>query len=263
MQALLSLYGWTARQAVVRALRTWPVALSTLVYLGLMLIATWLVTPLGATAGGFVLGFVEALCISSYLSLVGRAVRSEPLRLADLRDSFLAHLWDVVGVLFFLWIAGTAVHFLAQALDDHAAFLLAAWALAIAVFLNPVPEQIYQGRSPGQTTALLLESARFIQKHWAEWFVPNLLFGLALLTLAYGQDAFRVETLTLTLPSLFSLQGVYGLASSLIRTSSYDDFWRGPVILALVHLAMVFRGLLFQELATGSWRVRAFRSRTR
>ncbi len=259
MRLIVSLYGWVAREALIRAAKAWPVALATIAYALLFEVASRLVAPLGL-AGGFILGFIEAGCIASYLYLLSRAVQGSRLTIADLKQSFGAFFWDVIGVLFFLWIAGWVVQFAEQLAGDHGAFVAAAYGLAVAVFLNPVPELIYLGRSRGRTTELLLESGRFVQSHWTEWFVPNILFGLALLALALGRSAFNFETLSQTLPGLFSLQTGYALGTSLAR---FSDLWALPLVLALAHYAMVFRGLLFQEIAGGNWKVRAFRARTR
>ncbi len=259
MRLIVSLYGWVAREALVRAAKAWPVALATVVYALLFELIGSLVAPLGLAAG-FILGFIEAGCIASYLYLLSRAVQGSRLKLEDLKNSFRPFFWDVIGVLFMLWIAGWVVQFAEQVAGDHGTFVAAAYGLAVAVFLNPVPEIIYLGRGRGRTTDLLLESARFVQAHWVEWFLPNLLFGLALLALALGRSAFNFETLSQTLPGLFSLQTGYSLGNSLVH---FGDLWAWPLILALVHYTMIFRGLLFQEIAGGNWKMRAFRARTR
>ena len=259
MRLIVNLYGWVAREALFRAAKAWPVALATIAYALIFELVGRLVAPLGLAAG-FILGFIEAGCIASYLYLLSRAVQGSRLKLEDLKQSFGAFFWDVIGVLFFLWIAGWVVEFVERMAGDHGAFIAAAYGLAVAVFLNPVPELIYLGRGRGRTTDLLLESGRFVQTHWMEWFLPNLLFGVALLALALGRSAFNFETLSQTLPGLFSLQTGYSLGNSLV---SFSELWAWPLVLALVHYAMVFRGLLFQEITGGNWKVRAFRARTR
>ncbi len=254
---MLKLYAWVAAQALRLAVKAWPVALVVVAYAVLMGFAAVLLAPLGVI-GGFIIGILEALCISSYLYLLSQAVAGSRITLGDLRRNFASLFFQVIGVLFILWIVGSLVEFLARAATDHAAFISAAYGLAVAVFLNPVPEIIYQGRSPGRTTDVLLASFRFIQSSWTEWFLPNILFGVALLGIAYGGQALNAQTLMTTLPGLFTLQGGYQLAPSLLSGSQH--LWLWPVLLAIVHYAMVFRGVLFRELATGSWRVRSFRS---
>jgi hypothetical protein len=211
--------------------------------------------------GGFVLGILDALCISSYLYLLSQAVAGSRITLGDARRHFASLFFQVIGVLFVLWIVGDLVGFAASAATEHAAFITAAYGLAVAVFFNPVPEIIYQSRTPGRTTDVLLASFRFVQASWTEWFLPNVLFAVALIAIAFGTDALNTATLVAMLPSFFSLRGVYQLAPSLLAGEQRPWLW--PVLLAVVHYVMVFRGVLFRELATGAWRVRSFRARLR
>jgi hypothetical protein len=257
VQKTARLYGWVSWQALRLAVKAWPVALVVIAYALLMGFAANLLAPLGVI-GGFLVGLLEALCISSYLYLLSQAVAGSRIGLADLRRNFASLFIEVIGVLFLLWIAGMVVGFLARVASERAAFVMAAYGLAVAVFLNPVPEIIYQGRSPGRSTELLVASFHFIQQHWIEWFLPNIVFGVLIVGIAYGGEALNPETLMTTLPGLFSLQGGYQLAPQLL--SGGRPLWLWPILLAMVHYAMVYRGVLFRELSTGGWRVREFRS---
>ncbi|HUB07683.1 MAG TPA: hypothetical protein VMB50_11805 [Myxococcales bacterium] len=256
MPKLLGLFLSVGATAAKRALRGWPVALAVLGYAALMVAATFLFGRLGIV-GGFILGFIEAACISSYLHLLSVVVSGSKLTLDDLRAGFFALLWDVIGVLFVLWIASWGIDALVQAAGDHGRFVSAAWGLLVAIFLNPVPELIYLRRAPGRTTDLIVASARFVHEHWIEWFLPNLLFGFALLALVVGVQSLDAPTLMIYLPKLFSLEGAYQLAPSLIQGGS--SLWLAPIVLALCHYVMVYRGLLFQEIQGGGWRARALR----
>ncbi|MHB8420243.1 MAG: hypothetical protein ACYDCL_19385 [Myxococcales bacterium] len=256
MPKLVGLFIEVAATAARRALRGWPAALAVLGYAALMLASTALFGRLGLV-GGFILGFVEAACISSYLHLLSVVVAGSKLTWDDARAGFLALLWDVIGVLFALWIASFGVDLLKRAAGEHGGFVLAAWGLLVAVFLNPIPELIYQHRAPGRTTDLLLASARFIHEHWIEWFIPNLLFGIVLLALVTGVRGLDAQTLMIELPSLFSLEGAFLLAPSLLSGGS--SLWLAPLVLALCHYVMVYRGLLFQQIQGGGWRARSLR----
>jgi len=78
MRLIVNLYGWVAREALFRAAKAWPVALATIAYALIFgLIGRRLVAPLGLAAG-FILGFIEAGCIASYLYLLSRAVQGSP-----------------------------------------------------------------------------------------------------------------------------------------------------------------------------------------
>lgn len=257
MPKLVSLFVDVAGTAAKRAVSGWPAALAVLLYAAVMLAALTLLGPLGLV-GGFMIGFVEAACISNYLHLLSVVVAGNRLDWVDLKAGFLALLWDVIGVLFVLWIASYAVGYLRGAAGDHGEAISAGYGLLVAIFLNPVPELIYQRHAAGRTTDLLLASARFVQEHWIEWFLPNLIFGAAILALIVGVRGLDARTLMVTLPGLFSLQGVYLLAPSLLSQSG--TLWLAPLVLALCHYAMVFRGVLFKEIQGGGWRARAFRS---
>jgi hypothetical protein len=257
MPKLLSLFVEVAGTAANRAIRGWPAALAVLLYAAVMMAATLLLGPLGLV-GGFIIGFIEAACISSYLHLLSVVVSGSKLGWVDLKAGFFALLWDVIGVLFVLWIASYVVNYLREAAGDRAGAVSAGYGLLVAIFLNPVPEIIYQRRAVGRTTDLLLMSARFVQEHWIEWFIPNLVFGLALLALIVGVHGLDARLLMVELPGLFSLQGAYVLGPRLLSQSG--AIWLAPLVLALCHYAMVFRGLLFKEIQGGGWRARAFRS---
>ncbi len=262
MPKLVGLFASVAGTAAKRAVRGWPVALAVVGYAAVMLAGTALFGRLGIV-GGFLLGFVEAACISSYLHLLSIVVGNQKLSWDEVRVSFFALLWDVIAVLFVLWIASWGIGALVRAAPDRAAFISAAWGLLVAIFLNPVPEIIYLrvGQRVAGTdwfaTYLIGPSIRFIQEHWIEWFIPNLLFGAALLALVVGVRGLDAQTLMLQLPSLFSLEGAYLLAPSLLSGGS--SLWLAPVVLALTHYVMVFRGVLFQELRGGGWRARALK----
>jgi hypothetical protein len=256
--ALLQLFGSTALRALRLAAQAWPMIPVVLLYAVLIGLGARLFSPLGML-GGFAMGFLEAACISSYLYLLSQAVMGSRLRINDLRRSFSALLWDVVGVLFALYLLSMVVALISRMAGPQGPFVNAVYALAVAVFLNPVPELIYQRRSTGLTTDLLLASARFIQSNWIEWFLPNLAFGALLLLIAFGTLGLEPHQLMLTLPALFTLQGAYLLAPSLAADSR--SLWQAPLILCLVHYVMVFRGLLFRELNLGSPRSRAYRKR--
>lgn len=228
-------------------------ALSVLLYEGILIATSALAAPLGL-AGGFLYGFVSAACLSGYLHLLGRAVDKSRLSWDDLRQGFLALLWDVMGLLFALWIVGTVVDMIAKNAGDHALFVQAAYALTLFVLLNPMPELISQRRGGGGTTALLSVSVQFVQQHWIEWFLPQLVLVPigAVLWSALSQGS-SLGSLMMTALGLADRGGpslLWGLLALV-------------PLLAALHYFMIFRGLLFQELATGGWRARAFRTRTR
>ncbi len=163
---------WKAfREAALLSAANWPVLGTLFVYPFPLMIAARLVAPLGMI-GGFILGFVSAACISSFLYLVEMIVRTSKVSLEDFRNSFSQYLNDVLGVLFLSWIFSMLV---SQALlrVPNGLLLLAFIQFVLFVLFNAVPELIYLGHF--SATGLLRESYSFISVNWIEWFPANFL----------------------------------------------------------------------------------------
>jgi hypothetical protein len=88
------------------------------------------------------------------------------------------------------------------------------------------------------------------------WFFPNILFALILLGAAGPLwVAHPAELLT----KLAGLASPFAVAQAIKEA----PLWAAPLLIMFIHFMMVFRGLLFQELASGNSRLRAFRQRMR
>jgi len=92
-----------------------------------------------------------------------------------------------------------------------------------------VPELIYQGHFA--TVGLVVESARFVQTHWIEWFIPNAVVGGLVVASWYAEIGWQIGPIDLA------------------------DLVRAVVLCFL----MLFRGCLFDALKT--WNPRAERIR--
>jgi hypothetical protein len=248
---LLGLYRDTAALACKRALKAWPAAFSLIIYAVILAIAARLVGGLGIL-GGLLLGLVAAACASGYLYLLLQAVRGLPLRWDDLRRGFGALFGDVISVMFSLWIIGLLVMLLVRGAGDKGPAISAMVGLAMAFFLNPVPELIYLGRS--RSFDLLLESARFVLANPLAWFLPNLAVAVLLLAPTGALAVGHPGELLLVFSAVFSPGGLFRIFAAL-------PLWVLPLLLLLLHFAMVFRGLLFEALSSGSARRRAWQSR--
>ena len=217
---LFDVYGRVLRRAVELTLKHWWLGLLAIAYVGIFFSLAVVAGHLGL-AGGFLLAIGMALLISSWLMLVGQVVRNGRVTLAEVPESFLVHLGDVITLLFARSLLNWAVNSLG---DTYVGVVLD---LAIAVFLNAAPEQIYLGRNSG--LAILVESYRCIGAYWIEWLPVNALF-FALFTAA-----------------LFFVP-IQAVATVL-----------GGIVLAFGSIA---RGLLFLELTTSSRRAREFARRS-
>jgi hypothetical protein len=245
---MLKLYARLAPRAVRLAVRGWPAGLALLLYATVIQIARGLLAQLGM-AGGFLLGFVVASLISSYLHLLSLAVADQRIRLTDLRESFGARFWDVVSVLFAVWVIQLGVELVTSSAGDHGRIISVLVGLTMVVFFNAVPELIYLARGQFRSFALLMESGRFISAHWPEWLGPTALMAAILLApfglIQHGTAAERL----LNMQSLFSLDG-------LVLVIVAMPLWLKPIMLLFLTWAMVFRGLLFAALASGTARKR-------
>ena len=230
IKATLQLYLSSLTKALRVSTRNWVVIFTSWVYLAITLVAAWLVQPLGMI-GGFVMAFVTGACLGSYLFLIENVVRTNRVTLADFKRSFGVYLWDVINVMFILWLINLAASIVARASGQPLA-VIAIVGVAVFVLFNAVPELIYQSRTG--SVQLLAASVRFVQENWIEWFIPNILFGL----IYYASYAFIPVSQT----------SIVGIVLELGRTF-------------LLFYFMVFRGYLFEGLNSGSRRTRAYRTR--
>jgi hypothetical protein len=239
---MFGLYKDTAVLAFQRAAKGWLAAVSLVVYAVAMLLAIMIATNLGPL-GGFALGFAAAACASGYLHFLSQAVQGRKVSLADLPTGFKALFWDVISVMFALWIIGFVVQALVGGAGDNGPAIAAMVGLAMAFFLNPVPEMIYQGES--RSFRLLLDSSNFVLAHPVAWFLPNLVFAVLVLAPAGLLSVGRPAELLLVFSSVFSASGLMSVFASV-------PYWALPLLLIFFHYVMVFRGLLFQGLAQGN-----------
>ena len=217
----LALYARCFRKGAVLALRNWPVGLVIVVY-GVLIQVAMVVAGAFGVLGGLLVYLTLIACFSSWLALVAQVLRVGRVRLADVPAGFSAYFWDLLTVGFiFSLLSFVATHM-------PPSFVRTVFVLAMAVFLNAVPELVYVGRHAA--TEVFVESYRFIGENWIEWFPANLV-------------------LVACVAVVFALpEGPFGLLFT--------------ALLGLVlYFGMIVRGLLFQELASSNRRGREFRRR--
>jgi len=245
---MLRLYLDVASRAAKRAARSWLAALSIPIYAIIVVGAVRVAAPLGIV-GGFLVAIVMAACFGGYLSLLGAAVEGTQIRFADLKHGLRA-VWDVMSVFFALWIISLGVGVLAKMAGPNATAVGGVAALATAIFFNVIPELIYQSRN--RSFALLKESATFVMENPFAWFPPNLIFAFVIL--------WATGTLTLSSPGeLLVKLSMMGSMGGVLAFVAGAPLWMAPLLIVFVHYVMVFRGLLYQELRSGSTRMREFR----
>jgi hypothetical protein len=248
---MLRLYADLAVRALKLSARSWLAAVSIPIYAAIFLLAAALLAPLGGRLAGFLIAMVGIACFAGYLYLLANAVSGSKLRFRDLRQG-LRGFWDVCSVSFVLFLISFGVGFLAAGAGPRGPALVGVAQLAMAFFFNPVPELLYN--SSNRSVALLKESIDFVMAHAFAWFIPNIVFALILLAPTGPILLGNPGALLTRLASLSSPLGAAAIIGSL-------PIWAAAPLIVFVHYVMVYRGLLFRELGTGSARMRAFRRR--
>ena len=222
IRSTIELYASTLKETVEALLRG-PFVWLFLIAMPLVLAGVGLlVSPFGYV-GGFVLGFASVALFGAYLYGVGQSIEQrKPLGIGIIRESMGQHLWDVMGIAFLHWIVSMAF-----AYRSLPSVLVLIFGLIGFVLFNPWAEVIHSDRVQGSMD-ILARSFRFMSANGPEWIIPHLL--------------------------IFVLLGGLSLVPGSV--SSFLAFGSG---LAL-HPVMVFRGILYRKLSTGSRRSRAWRS---
>ncbi len=263
IHATLRLYQEALAATVQSFTRCWLITIAAVMFAALMVLVTLVAASLGML-GGFLLGAVNALLIGATLSLIEDAVR-RPRRLLfrDIWASFGHYFWDVIGVLFVLWIPVMILE-RGMAGNPNGPFVTSAVLLLLFILLNPAPEVMYQVRHDTPLD-VMKESYEFILENWIEWFLPlvvvlaplGLTFFVGLssrLGRAAGLNFF--EFLLLPAEVLITWLRYLGLPGQASLTL---------VILLtppLAVLILLFRGHLFAALHGSSRRQRLFKGRS-
>jgi hypothetical protein len=232
LRVTLWIYGLALRRSWEAVSKNWIVSFSPLAYGFILSSAVSVVARLGFI-GGIVIVLVSQACLSSGLYLIENIVRMGKTNFDDFVKGFRVYFWELVRISFILWIPWRIAE-IALAQVPNGALMLAPLEIALYVFLNPVPEFIYQ--TPSSGIELLGASYNFIIENWIEWFIPT----IVLTVLGY----LFVEALgfvTLSLP---------GWAQFFVVSFGFG--------LCLTYI-MVFRGFLFAELHGTTRRGRAYR----
>ncbi len=219
-------------------------------FVGLMLVGV-LVRPLGML-GGFVMGLAQAFAAGVYLGCLQDALSvHRPMGWDLVRGNFGRYMWDIVNVLFPLWIVDLVVGYARLPL------LGTIVAIGIFLFLNPVPEMIGRVRSGG--TELLADAWAFMGRAGPEWLVPQVLFAGGAWALLPGMGLDTLVRAAAVFSPRMGFMDAGGLGVQALGGAG--GVARAVGLVALVHLAMLFRGALYVRLEGSSRRGRAWAER--
>ena len=185
------------------------------------------------------------------------------LRFQDIWGSFGHYFWDVIGVLFVLWIPIMALEWATLGVPSGPLITSAVF-LLLFIVLNPAPEVIYQVRHDSPLDVMRV-SYEFITENWIEWFLPlALVVGPLGLNFFFNLTSDVGRQAGLNFFELLFLPGIV-LATWLEQLGlSSETSWILVLFLTppLAVLMLVFRGHLFAALYGSSRRQRLFRARS-
>jgi hypothetical protein len=206
----------------------WTLLLPMGIAVAWLMVVLLVSSVLGSMVGGFLAGLAQSAALSIYCFFLGGLVANQKVGLDQLKTSIGAYFWSWISIFFVLWVAGL----LLGPLFASNIGIARAYDFVLLAALNAVPEVIYQKGTRGGLETIT-RNFSFLQENPVEWLLPN----APLLAIVYAAQLFGVFALT-----PFGIGGVLLLA-------------------ILLHVAMVFRGFLFEALDGSTHRQRMFRFR--
>jgi hypothetical protein len=206
----------------------WTLLLPMGIAVAWVMVVILLSSVLGSTVGGFLAGLAQSAALSIYCFFLGGLVANQKVGLDQLKTSLGAYFWSWISIFFVLWVASLIL----SPLFASNVGIARAYDFVLLAALNAVPEVIYQkGTRGGMET--ITRNFSFLQENPIEWFLPN----APLLAIVYAAKLFPAVALT-----------PLGIGGVLL-------------IAVLLHVAMVFRGFLFEALDGSTHRQRMYRFR--
>lgn len=225
----------------------WPIALTGFIYIFLNALLVFIIATIfrGAILGiftGILLTISTSAMISNYLYLLHNILRYGKFTLQDFKNGFKIYLWKIYGILVIGWLASLLLNrIVAPVLHRFfpTGILSLIINIVILIFLNPLPESIYQKfYSSWETITYAFD---FIKENWIEWFVPNIIL-LAALYFITGRIIFNLFSIHIGMNIDFSIYSIF-------------QFLIGQLLFSFT---MIYRGVLFDILSTSTRRKRMF-----
>lgn len=263
VQATLLLYRTALIKAARSFVRCWMIAVAVVVFMVLLAFAGASVGRLGLL-GGFLMGAANALLVGATLSLIEDAVvGARPVRFQDIWGSLGNYFWDVIGVLFILWVPMMLLE-RGMAANPRGPVITSLIFLVLFIVLNPAPEVIYQVRH-GNALEIIRESYEFVVENWIEWFLPLVVLAFPLLV-AFVENPSGHVTWAGGLSFAELLFFPWMVLNSWLSSLGVPADFRWILVLvvtpALAVFLLLFRGHLFAALHRTSRRQRMFQGRT-
>jgi hypothetical protein len=260
------LYRQALRKTWQSLLRGWITIIAVITFLFLLLLAQQIAAPLGM-AGGFLLGAVNALLVGMTLSLIEQGISyTRTITVRDVFDSFGHFFWDVISVLFVLWIPLMVLD-MGTEHNPNGTLISYAVMLLIFILLNPAPEVIYQ--MPHDSPLDIFKRAyEFVLENWIEWFLPMAVLLLPLVAAPGGLKSFFLLSQRVGRGAGLDFSQIlifpFMILGSWLSSFGVDPALAQYLILLftppLAVAILLFRGHLFASLSRTSHRQRQFAS---
>ena len=236
----------TFKKSILSFKRSWPIIFTAVIYMFINVLAINLINLLlrGVLSiiAGFIFAIISSSLISNYLYLLYNAITYNRITFQNFKDGFTQYLWKVYGIFFIAWIGSYALSILLDLTGSAGIMLYSLIRLLVLVFLNPLPETIYQKYYSSVDS--IKYAFDFIKENWLNWFVPNIiLFGI--IYLVTGR---LVEDMFTTYLVLDFRLDMLGIIMFLLGQSIFS-------------FTMIYRGHLFSLLSTSTRRKRMYMNR--
>ena len=226
--------------------------------LGVILLVTLALrlTGFGSSFGGqLLLSLCFAFLAAGYLGTIEAGILGEKRSLHGCLERAQQLFSPTLSVFFaFFLLNFIASHLLARP-EQH--WLLMSCSMALAVVFNVAPEAIYSSRGVANPLAVSLE---FMTENFVEWSLPWALV-LALLWLFLGGDFALASLLALITTNPLELpRFLLSFGAVAFSASGFVAFLG---VLLVINFSLLWRGILFRDLAQSTRRKRLYEERVR
>ena len=236
--------------------KNWTIIFTGLIYLGITIIATLLLSPFFSVpvlniVAGVLQYILYVAMLSSYLYILYNIIKYKKFNFKDFKLGYRVYLSSLIRIFFIGWIAemifirGIVPMIAASsggALDSGAIVVIIN--LLVLVVINPLPEVIYQKHYSGLDA--IKYTFEYMKENWIEWLVPNIIL-LGLIYIVTGS----------IITNLFNTN--IGLNLNIMSLKEIAIYFIGQAIFSFT---MIYRGVLFELLSTSTRRKRMFMRNT-
>lgn len=209
--------------------------------------------------GGILLSLFFTFLVAGYLGMIEASIRGEKHSPKESLQRAQQLFSPTLSAFFAFWILTfIASHLLARP-DQY--WMLLSFSTILTVLFNVAPEAIYSSRGTANPLQISLE---FMTENFVEWSIPWALL-LGIVWIAFGQSVAVTGLIAiLSQNPLYIPRTLLGFGSFLFTFGgSFGGVLLFVVALLIINLSLIWRGILFRELAQSTRRKRIYEERVR